>query len=69
MSYDHIYIYIYIYMGHIGHGYMSRSMTFRVNSSLPNATYMRQRIRSALVQIMACRLFSAKPLPEPMLSY
>ena len=25
--------------------------------------------RSALVQIMACRLFGAKPLPEPMLDY
>ena len=24
---------------------------------------------SALVQVMACRLFGAKPLPEPMLSY
>ena len=26
-------------------------------------------IGSALVQIMACRLFSAKPLPEPVLGY
>ena len=24
--------------------------------------------KSALVQVMACRLFGAKPLPEPMLS-
>ena len=24
---------------------------------------------SALVQVMACRLFGAKPLPEPMLAY
>ena len=30
---------------------------------------MRQRIRSALVQIMACRLFGAKPLSKPMLGY
>ena len=30
---------------------------------------MLQWIVSALVQIMACRLFEAKPLPEPMLTY
>ena len=30
---------------------------------------MRQRTRSALVQVMACRLFGTKPLPEPMLDY
>ena len=24
---------------------------------------------SALVQVMACHLFGAKPLPEPMLTY
>ena len=40
-----------------------------VNSSPPSAAYMRQRIGLALVQIMACRLFGAKPLPEPMLAY
>ena len=40
-----------------------------VNSSPPSAAYMRQWIGSALVQIMACRLFSAKPLSKPMLSY
>ena len=40
-----------------------------VNSSSPSATYMYQWIRSALVQIMACRLFSAKPLSKPMLDY
>ena len=38
------------------------------NSSPPSAAYMRQWIRT-LVQIMACRLFGAKPLPEPMLVY
>ena len=37
-------------------------------SSPPNAAYMRQWIGSALVQIMACRLFSTKPLYEPMLT-
>ena len=37
-----------------------------LNSSPPNATYMRQWIGSALVQIMACRLDGAKPLSELM---
>ena len=37
------------------------------NSSPSSAAYMRQWIRSALVQIMACRLFGAKPLSEPIL--
>ena len=40
---------------------------FHVNSSPPSAAYMRQWIGSALVQIMACRLYGAKPLSEPML--
>ena len=40
-------------------------MTF--NSSPPSAAYMRQRTGSALVNVMACHLFGAKPLPEPML--
>ena len=39
-----------------------------INVSPPNAAYMRQWTGSALVQIMACRLFGAKPLPEPMLT-
>ena len=38
-------------------------------SSSPSAAYMRQRISSALVQVMACRLFGAKPLSKPMLGY
>ena len=42
-----------------------------INSSPLNAAYMRQWIRSALVKIMimACRLYSAKPLSKPMLGY
>ena len=40
-----------------------------VNSSPPSAVYMRQRIGSALVQVMACRLFGAKPLPNLVLAY
>ena len=39
-----------------------------INSSPPTAAYMRQQTGSALVQIMACCLFGAKPSPEPMLS-
>ena len=41
---------------------------YSVNSP-PSAAYMRQWTRSALVRVMACRLFGAKPLPEPMLAY
>ena len=40
-----------------------------VNSSPASAALMRQWIRSALVQIMAWRLFSTKPLSKPMLGY
>ena len=40
-----------------------------LNSSPPGATYMRHWTGSSLVQVMACRLFGAKPLPEPMLVY
>ena len=38
-------------------------------SSPPSAAYMRQWIGPALVQIMPCRLFGAKPLSKPMLDY
>ena len=39
------------------------------NSSTHSAAFMRHWIGSALVQIMACRLFGAKPLSKPMLGY
>ena len=39
-----------------------------VHSNPPSPAYMRQWTGSALVQVMACRLFGAKPLPEPMLA-
>ena len=39
------------------------------NSSPLNAAYMHQLSMPALVHIMACRLFCAKPLPEQVLSY
>ena len=35
----------------------------------PSAAYMRQYTGSALVQVMACRLFGIKPLPESMVAY
>ena len=38
------------------------------NSSPPSAAYLRQWIGSALVKIMACRLFGAKP-SKPILGY
>ena len=47
---------------HLLHGMM-------FNSSSPSAAYMCQRIGWALVQIMACCLFSAMPLSKPMLAY
>ena len=40
-----------------------------VNSLRPSDAYMRRWTGSSLVQIMACRLFGAKPLSEPMLEY
>ena len=40
-----------------------------LNSPPPSAAYMSQWTGSSLVQVMACRLFGAKPLPELMLAY
>ena len=40
-----------------------------INSSPLSAAYMRQGTGPALAQAMTCRLFGAKPLPEPMLAY
>ena len=40
-----------------------------VNSSHPSAVYIRQWTGSTLVPIMACHLFSAKPIAKPMLAY
>ena len=42
---------------------------YSANSSPHSTANMRQWIRSVLVQIMACRLFGAKPLSKPMLGY
>ena len=40
-----------------------------INWSPPSAAYMRLRTGPALVQLMACCLFDAKSLPEPMMDY
>ena len=40
-----------------------------INSSPPCAAHMRPWTGSALVQVMACHLFGAKPLPKPMQAY
>ena len=40
-----------------------------LNSSPPSAAYMRRWTGLSLVQVMACRLLGAKPLPEPILAY
>ena len=42
-------------------------LSWPVNSSPPGTAYICQWMGSALVQIMACRLFGAKPLSKPML--
>ena len=49
--------------------YVVDAVYYPVNSSSPGATYMRQWTGPSLIQLMACRLFGAKPLPEPMLAY
>ena len=51
------------------HALVDMSSLTGVYSSPLSAAYMRQWIGSALVQIMACRLLSTKPLSEPMLGY
>ena len=49
--------------------YLAASFTVTLNLSPPSAAYMRQWIMSTLVHIMACCLYSAKPLSKPMLGY
>ena len=44
-------------------------MKSHFNSSHPSTAYVRQWTRSALIQIMACRLSGAKPLSKPMLCH
>ena len=45
--------------------YVSHFVSWSIfNSSPPSATYMRQWIGSALVLIMACRIFGTKPVSQ-----
>ena len=39
---------------------------YSLNTLRQSDVYMRQQTRPSLFQIMACRLFGAKPLYEPM---
>ena len=43
--------------------------TSSFNLSPPNATYIPRWTESVLVQVIACRLLGANPLPEPMHTY
>ena len=55
---------------HCSKHWLSASLaSTHINSSPPSAAYMCQWIGSVVVQIMACRLFSAKTLPQPILGY
>ena len=40
-----------------------------VNSLRPSDAYMHHQTQPSLLQIMVCRLFSAKPIFEPMFTY
>ena len=40
-----------------------------INSSSPSAAYLCRWTGATLLQVMSCRLFGAKPLPDPMLIY
>ena len=44
-------------------------MIMLINLSPPSAAYMHPWTGSVLLQVMACRLFGARPLPEPLLMY
>ena len=46
-----------------------RSYRQPINSLRLCDAYIHQWIGSVLLQVMACRLFGTKPLPEPMLTY
>ena len=50
-------------------GWLGNISFIWVNSFPPSAAYMHQWTDSSLVQVMACCLIGAKPLPEPMLAY
>ena len=49
--------------------FLRSQLLFLLNSLRPSDAYMRQYYIPTLVQIMACRLFDAKPLSGPMLPH
>ena len=51
------------------HAYMQEVTMACDSTHLPLVPQICQWTRSELVKVMACRLFGAKPLPEPMLVY
>ena len=51
------------------HGVSDVSLRIMFNPSSHSVEYMRQWIGSALFQIMACRLFGAKPLSKLALGF
>ena len=55
-----------VWPSHDGNSYSQKG---DINPSPPSAAYMHQWTGSSLVQVMACRLFGAKPLPEPIPAY
>ena len=44
-------------------------LIYEVNSLRPGDALCGIEVGSSLVHVMACHLFSAKPLPEPLLIY
>ena len=54
---------------HFGHQCVADATLLSIFRSSGPSVYMRQQTRTSLVQIMAWRLFGAKPLSEPMLEY
>ena len=50
------------------HIFLSKKAKISIQFSLKSVPMSPIGNKSALVQLMACRLFGAKPLPEPMLT-
>ena len=67
------YLNVYLYVFPYWQGWCSSDILMFscmvINSSPPSDACMHQWTGSAMVQVMTCRLFGVKPLPEPMLIY
>ena len=64
-----VYHYFYVHCYHNIFKLIELELIFFINSLRPSDAYMRRWTGSSLVQIIACRLFGAKPLSEPMQGY